>query len=141
VVLSRFQEGRIESFARAIGELSMLSAASGPAMVHVTPEDLASLRSEEGTDLAHAIDEVQQRLHTVDVPLSDVIIAIERVSPQQALPQVKRNRDWLRGHIVGQLTVNLDQLLDTELEDLAKAENVGSRKAALELGALPLIKN
>src|SRR5438270_11982024 len=61
VVLSRFEDGDIDSFATALGEVYAISAETGPATIRVTPDDLLSLRAHGSTALAAAVREMQER--------------------------------------------------------------------------------
>jgi hypothetical protein len=142
VVLSRFQDGDIGSFAAALGEVSAIFAESGPATIRVTLDDVAELRAADAKALVSAIQEEQKRNGgQTDVSVTAVIAILEQAGSPQGGQELRDNLHWLRGHLVDRQNANLDQALDKVLEDRLKAADIGTRRAGLELRALPLIKN
>jgi peptidoglycan hydrolase-like protein with peptidoglycan-binding domain len=142
VVLSRFEDGDIDSFAAALGEVLAVSTESGTATIRVTPDDLESLRAHGSTALAAAIQELQKRNGgQTDLTLTALVTNLEQAGSAQWHEELRDNRDWLREHMADLQNADLDQALDKVLEDRAKATDIATRRAGLELRALPLIKN
>ena len=143
VVLSRFQSGDAESFAQAVEEVVTLASTSGQAMLRIAPDDLDSLRSDEDTlALAGIIDHVRTRNGGRDeLRVVDLLQEVKRSSSRDAQEEFQQNGDWFREHMADTQTVDLDRFFRTQVESRAKATQIESRKAALELTALPLIKD
>lgn len=132
VVLSRFEEGDIDSFAAALGEVLAVSAESGPATIRVTPDDLASLRAHGSTVLAAAIQELQKRNGgRTDMTLTALVASLEQAGSAQWHEELRDNRDWLREHMADRQNPDLDQALDKVLEDRAKATDIATAKSRL----------
>lgn len=142
VVLSRFGDGDIESFAAALGQVSAIFAELGPATIRVTPDDLVSLRVDGAPGLAAAIQEQQKRNGgQTDVSLAALVASLNQAGSSQGHEDLRDKRDWLREHMADRQNADLDQALDGILEDRVKATDIATRRAGLELRALPLIKN
>jgi hypothetical protein len=141
VVMSRYLEGDPDSFAGALEDVVRWAEAPGRITLSAPADDVDELRVSSPL-LAEVLTGMAKRDgDQLTVPLADYVAEVERRDPKQSETGLSAARDWLRTHRKGAASVTLDELFEQVKQQRTAADGMEVRNAAVELRAVPLIKN